>query len=83
MEEEQMMTLGSLRKRMNLTQSDVANRVGVVRETIIKWEKDSAKMPVKYMFVFSKLYKYPINGIFFGDSIAFSDKLKKTKEDKQ
>lgn len=82
MEEEQMMTLGSLRKRINLTQSDVANSVGVARETIIKWEKDSTKMPVKYMFVFSKLYKYPINGIFFGDSIAFSDKLKKTKEDK-
>lgn len=82
MAEEQMMTLGSLRKRMNLTQSDVANSVGVARETIIKWEKDSTEMPVKYMFVFSKLYKYPINGIFFGDSIAFSDKLKKPKEDK-
>lgn len=76
MPKEQMMTLGALRKRMHLTQSQVAEEVGVTRETIIRWEKDSSDMPAKYMFVFSNLYKYPINGIFFGDSIAFSDSLK-------
>lgn len=71
-----MMTLAALRKRMQLTQSEVAEIVGVTRETIIRWEKDSSDMPAKYMFVFSELYKYPLNGIFFGDSIAFSDSLK-------
>ncbi|EME7165569.1 helix-turn-helix transcriptional regulator [Enterococcus faecium] len=76
MPKEQMMTLAALRKRMQLTQSEVAEIVGVTRETIIRWEKDSSDMPAKYMFVFSELYKYPLNGIFFGDSIAFSDSLK-------
>lgn len=73
---EQMMTLAALRKRMQLTQSEVAQRIGVTRETIMRWEKDSSDMPAKYMFVFADLYKYPLNGIFFGDSIAFSDSLK-------
>lgn len=76
MPKEQMMTLAALRKRMQLTQSEVARRVGVTRETIMRWEKDSSDMPAKYMFVFADLYKYPLNGIFFGDSIAFSDSLK-------
>lgn len=76
MPKEQMMTLAALRKRMQLTQSEVAQRVGVTRETIMRWEKDSSDMPAKYMFVFADLYKYPLNGIFFGDSIAFSDSLK-------
>lgn len=71
-----MMTLAALRKRMQLTQSEVAQRIGVTRETIMRWEKDSSDMPAKYMFVFADLYKYPLNGIFFGDSIAFSDSLK-------
>lgn len=76
MPKEQMMTLAALRKRMQLTQSEVAQKIGVTRETIMRWEKDSSDMPAKYMFVFSDLYKYPLNGIFFGDSIAFSDSLK-------
>lgn len=80
MPKEQMMTLGALRKRMNLKQSDVASKVGVTRETIMKWEKDSTDMPIRFMFVFSELYKYPVNGIFFGDSIAFSDNLKREDE---
>lgn len=76
MPKEQMMTLAALRKRVQLTQSEVAIRVGVTRETIMRWEKDSSDMPAKYMFVFSELYKYPLDGIFFGDSIAFSDSLR-------
>lgn len=76
MPKEQMMTLAALRKRMQLTQLQVAKELGVTRETIMRWEKNSSDMPVKYMFAFSKIYKYPIDGIFFGDSIAFSDSLK-------
>ncbi|MBO0447913.1 helix-turn-helix transcriptional regulator [Enterococcus sp. MJM12] len=76
MPQEQMMTLGALRKRMQMTQQQVAEQVGVTRETIMRWEKDSSDMPAKYMFVFSNLYRYPVNGIFFGDTIAFSDNLK-------
>lgn len=80
MVKEQMMTLASLRNRVRMTQVEVANEIGVTKETIIRWERDSSNMPVKYMYIFSDLYKYPMNGIFFGDSIAFSDSLKKSEE---
>jgi len=80
MVKEQMMTLASLRNRVRMTQAEVANEIGVTKETIIRWERDSSNMPVKYMYIFSDLYKYPMNGIFFGDSIAFSDSLKKSEE---
>ncbi len=76
MPKEQMMTLAALRKRLRMSQSEVAECVGVTRETIMRWEKNSSDMPAKYMFMFADLYKYPLNGIFFGDSIAFSDSLK-------
>lgn len=45
----QMMTLASLRNRVRMTQSEVAEKVGVTKETIIRWEKDSSSMPVKYL----------------------------------
>lgn len=80
MVKEQMMTLASLRNRVRMTQTDVAEKIGVTKDTIIRWEKDSSNMPVKYMFIFSDIYKYPLDGIFFGDSIAFSDSLKRQEE---
>ena len=76
MPKEHMMTLAALRKRMQLTQSEVAQKVGVTRETIMRWQKDSSYMPAKYMFVFADLYKYTLNGIFFVDIISFRYSLK-------
>ncbi|MGM0215427.1 helix-turn-helix transcriptional regulator [Enterococcus sp. AZ109] len=76
MPERQLMTLAALRQRMRMTQVEAAILVGVTRETIMRWEKNSSQMPVKYMFKFAEIYKYPMDGIFFGDTIAFSDKLK-------
>lgn len=76
MQIDQMMTLKSLRVRIGMTQQAVANEIGVDRQTIGRWEKDSSSMPVKFMYSFSKLYKYPMDRIFLGDSIALSEKIK-------
>lgn len=73
---EQMMTLKSLRVRIGMTQQAVAEKLGVDRQTIGRWEKDSGPMPVKFMYSFSELYKYPMDRIFLGESIALSDKIK-------
>ena len=73
---EQMMTLKSLRVRIGMTQQAVAEQIGFDRQTIGRWEKDSGTMPVKFMYSFSELYKYPMDRIFFGSSIALSDKIK-------
>lgn len=79
MVKEQMMTLASLRNRVRMTQTEVADKIGVTKDTVVRWEKDSSNMPIKFMFIFSDLYKYPMDGIFFGDSIAFSDSLKESE----
>lgn len=74
---EQMMTLKALRVRSGLTQEQVANMLNLSRSTIMRWEKDANDMPIKYMSQFAKIYNYSLDSIFFGDSIALSDKLKK------
>lgn len=76
---EQMMTLRALRVRMGWTQTDVAMKLDLNKETISKWEKNSDDMPLKYIDVFADLYKYPKNGIFFGNSIDLTDILLKDK----
>lgn len=73
---EQMMTLKALRTRMGLKQTDVAETLGIHKDTLSSWERDASEMPVKYMYEFENLYKYPLNGIFFGNSIALSESLK-------
>lgn len=72
---EQMMTLKSLRVRCRLTQEEVANRLGISRRTLSKWEQDSSDMPIKYMQQFADIYNYPLNYIFFGNSIALSNNI--------
>ena len=72
---EQMMTLKSLRVRCRLTQEEVANRLGISRRTLSKWEQDSSDMPIKYMQQFADIYNYPMNYIFFGNSIALSNNI--------
>lgn len=78
---EQMMTLKALRVRSGLTQEQVASMLNLNRNTIMKWERDASDMPIKYMSQFSEIYKYSLDSIFFGDSIALSDKLNKGDKD--
>lgn len=73
---EQMMNLKSLRARAGMTQEHAAVALGVTRATISNWEKYSSSVPIKYMYEFSELYKYPLDGIFFGSSIALSKKIR-------
>lgn len=72
-----MMTLKALRIRSGMTQEQVSDSIGVSRTTIIKWERDAADMPIKYMSQFADMYRYPIDSIFFGNSVTLSEKIKK------
>lgn len=74
---EQMMTLKALRVRSGLTQEQVSDLIGVARITIMKWEKDAGDMPIKYMSKFAEIYNYPLDSIFFGNSVTLSEKIQK------
>lgn len=51
---------------MNLTQKEVAEKLGVHQQTIAKYEKDSTKIPMNLLQQLSALYKVELNHIFLG-----------------
>ena len=51
---------------MNLTQKEVAERIGVHQQTIAKYEKDGTKIPMNLLQQLSALYKVELNHIFLG-----------------
>lgn len=63
-----------LRARHNLTQDDLANRVGVRRETIVFLEKGKYNPSLKLAYDISKVFGLTIESVFiFGDK-EISDK---------
>ncbi|GKT04663.1 helix-turn-helix transcriptional regulator [Furfurilactobacillus entadae] len=76
MADEERMTLKALRARMGMTQNEAGKAIGVDRSTLARWEKDASEIPFNITDTISRVYKYPKDQIFFGNSIALSDKLK-------
>lgn len=73
------MTIASLRVRMDMTQEEAAQHLGITRDTLRRWEKNPAKIPLGYMEKFSELYFIPLDHIFFDSNITFSNKVKQQK----
>lgn len=82
MADEERMTLRSLRVRMGMTQEEAGDALGVERSTVARWEKDATDIPFSYTDTIAEVYHYPKDRIFFGDSIALSDKLKRLSANK-
>jgi len=53
-----------LRAEHNLTQEDLAYKVGVTRQTIFAIEKNKYSPTLELAFKLSKLFKQPIESIF-------------------
>lgn len=53
-----------LRAELSLTQEDLAEKVGVTRQTIIAIEKNKYSPTLELAFKLSKLFKQPIETIF-------------------
>lgn len=45
---------------------DAAKALGVTKEKLIKWERNSGLVAPIYQRVISEVYKVPIDNIFFG-----------------
>lgn len=65
-------TLASLRVRKGLTQEEAAIRLGMGRDTLRNYEKDSSKLDYETILKVEKVYNIPQDYIFFGSSTAFS-----------
>ena len=59
-------SLRAARVNVNLTQKEVAERLGVHQQNIAKYEKDSTQIPMNLLYKLSALYKVKLDHIFLG-----------------
>ena len=59
-------SLRAARVNVNLTQKEVAEKLGFHQQTIAKYEKDSTKIPMDLLRQLSELYKVKLDHIFLG-----------------
>lgn len=74
-------TLRSLRAKYRYSQEDAAARFGVSVPTLRAWEVDSSNLTYREMLKAQDIYNTPIDYIFFGSELAFSELLEKAKEE--
>jgi len=71
----QLMTLAALRVRAGYSQADAANRLGVSKVTLAKWEADSRSISINQIEHIKKLYRVSYDDIYFGNSKELSDQI--------
>lgn len=57
-------TLSAARVNANLTQSELADKMGVTKQTIINWEKGYIRMGVPELCMLSEITGVPTDYIF-------------------
>lgn len=72
-------TLESLRVRKGWTQEKAANELGMGRDKLRIYEKDSSKLEYETILKIEEIYNIPQDYIFFGNSTAFSVILDKNE----
>lgn len=61
--ERQKFNLKTWRANSGYTIQDVADKLGVSKPTVIKWEKPESKLPTLVRFALAKLYDIDIDSI--------------------
>lgn len=62
----QRMTLRALRANYDLSSSEVAKAIGIHHQTLLKYEKDSTKIPMDLLDKLANYYNVDKNFIFLG-----------------
>lgn len=57
------MSLKALRVNSGLTQQDVADRLGISRQTVLNWEKENERPNEVALYALAYLYKTNIDNI--------------------
>lgn len=65
--------LAELRKKSNLTQDELGEKIGVTNKTVSRWENGNYLPPVEMLQILSKLYDVSINEILNGERISESE----------
>lgn len=75
------LTLEALRVNYSLSAQEVADELGIHLQTLLKYEKDSSKIPMNIAQKLAKLYKTDMDNIFFGEKVHFKMNLNKDKKE--
>lgn len=57
-------SLAACRVNANMTQGEVAKRIGRCKSTLVKWEHYDTKIPSNALFALAELYDVPVEDIF-------------------
>ncbi len=63
----QKITLRALRVNNNLSAKEAADKVGIHQQTLLKYEKDSSKIPMDLLGKLAVLYHVDYDVIFLGN----------------
>lgn len=66
-------SLASARVNANMTQSEVAQALGVTKQTIINWEKGRTQIPFSKLVILCDMYQAPIDIIFIPSDLTLSE----------
>jgi len=64
-------TLKAARTNAGLTLAQASKLIGVSVATLHKWESDSSSVRVTDVQQIERVYEYPTNFIFFGNTLEF------------
>lgn len=59
-------SLKAARVNAKLTLLEAASRIGIGKDRLIKWERNSGLVPPVWQQKISSVYKIPVDMIFFG-----------------
>ena len=59
-------SLRAARVNANLTIREAAKKLGIGKDTLMKWEKAPDRVQPRYQKVIAEVYQIPIDDIFFG-----------------
>lgn len=65
-------SLAAARVNAGYTQSEVANKMGVTKQTVVNWEKGKNKPGVPQVNMLSRIYNIPIDNIFLPNNSTLS-----------
>ena len=69
------MPLAALRVRAGYTQTEAAEKLGVSKGTLAKWEQNSLQIPMLHIEKIVHLYQVSQAGIYIGDASELSARI--------
>ena len=71
----QKMTLRAIRTNYNLSAKEVANKLNIHQQTLLKYEHDSSKIPMDLLDKLARLYNVEKDFIFLGKKYDSTEKF--------